>query len=228
MSDVPLSEIEQAPMKEKPNYKFKRLDESQTFWCIKDAFEKHRKRHTSGKLFTLFLVFCIGGLIELNWTDKYKDPYVVDGVNNYKWALLLYIAYDMSMNNMGQRLEPSIKNSMLMFTLFLARIFIVFFACYWLAPNIYKVFNLSFINMDVWSSTSPIYKDNYDNIYNTTITWILVMNLCVILPIMLVAFCLCLKRTIRDRNKKKCCGFVGFLFGTSRHHIIHNTIMDKK
>lgn len=82
-------------------------------------------------------MFCIGGLIKMNWVGKYKDPYVVDGVNNYKWALLLYFGYQMTENNMGQRLEPSIKNNMLMFILILARIFIVFFACYWLGPNIY-------------------------------------------------------------------------------------------
>ena len=106
----------------------------------------------------MIAVYGVGTALEQHWGGKEKDAYIVDGVNNFKWMLLMYFGQQMSKNNLGMRLEPSVKNNMLAFILILARLFMVFFFCYYLGPDIYRVFNWSFVNTDFFSKKTEIHE----------------------------------------------------------------------
>ena len=124
------------------------------------------------------------------------------------------------------------KNNLLAFVLIIARLFMVFFACYWWGPDVYRVFNWSFVNVDFWSKTSVIHKSNNSNLYNAIISWAVFVAVCLVLLIILLAFCLwchliqrkvvSFSGSIRNKKKKCCRGFFEFLLGTSRHLVIHN------
>ena len=180
----------------------------------------------------LIAVYGFGTLLEQHWISKKKDDYIVDGVNDFKWMLLLYFGQQLSKNNMGQRLEPSLKNNMLAFILIIARLFMVFFFCYYLGPDIYKVFNWSFVNTDFFNKTSEVHKANNSNIYTTIISWVVFVAVCLVPLMILMALCLwchLIKRkvvsfsgSIKNRKKKCCRGIFEFLLGTTRHLVIHN------
>lgn len=98
-------------------------------------------------------MYGIGTAIEQHWMGTKPDSFIVDGVNDFKWLLLLYYGQQMSKNNLGQRLEPRLKNNLLTLILVLARLFMVFFAGYYVGPDVYHVFNWSFVNLDFWSAS---------------------------------------------------------------------------
>ena len=68
--------------------------------------------------------------------------------------------------------------------------------------------------------------------YNAIVSWAVFVAVCLVLLIILMAFCLwchLIKRkvvsfsgSIKSRKKKCCRGIFEFLLGTSRHLVIHN------